>query len=230
MTRPEVTILERSWDAILPRFSPTEQEAGRTLLRELARGEPVSAARLAEALGTPVGEAEVLLRSSALSPFVYMDADGRVVGFWGLSTVAMHHRFTVNDRTLWTWCAEDSLFLPELIDAPADVESRDPESGVSVRLRVVPDGIASVDPEGVCVSILRPDTAELSSAARVVATICHFIFFFASRESGERWVSKHPETVLLSIDEAFAFGKRLNTHLFGVVLQRQLAERPRPVS
>lgn len=134
MPRPEVTFLERSWDALLPQFSRDEQTAGRTLLRELARGGPVSSARLAAALRTPVGEAEALLRSSALSPFVYRDADGQVVGFWGLSTVAMHHRFMVGDRALWTWCAEDSLFLPELIDTPADVESRDPESGISVRL------------------------------------------------------------------------------------------------
>jgi hypothetical protein len=27
----------------------------------------------------------------------------------------MRHRLAANGRTLWTWCAQDSLFLPELL-------------------------------------------------------------------------------------------------------------------
>jgi alkylmercury lyase len=34
----------------------------------------------------------------------------------------------MNDRTLWTWCAWDSLFLPEILGHPARVTSPDPEN------------------------------------------------------------------------------------------------------
>jgi alkylmercury lyase len=224
MARQDVRMLEQSWDALFPSFSAKEQRAGSMLLRELARGEPVSGARLAQALGAPVGEAEALLSRSGLSPFVYRGEDGRVVGFLGLSTVPTRHRFTIDGRALWTWCAEDSLFLPQLLGEPAHVESQDPESGVSIRLKVSPEGIDSVEPKGVQVSLLRPDTTELTSARQLLATVCHFIFFFASREAGERWVAARPETVLLSLDEAFAFGRRLNVRLFGSVLTQRRAD------
>jgi hypothetical protein len=50
---------------------------------------------------------------------------------------------------------------------------------------------------------------------------CHFIFFFASLASAERWQAKHADTVLLPLDEAFAYGKRYNAQLFGVELARR---------
>lgn len=54
-----------------------------------------------------------------------------------------------------------------------------------------------------------------SSAVNVMAKFCHFIFFFSSRSSGERWVAKHPGTFLFSLDDAFALAKRYNARNFG---------------
>lgn len=54
-----------------------------------------------------------------------------------------------------------------------------------------------------------------------MASACHFIFFLASRASGDRWVAEHPGTVLLSLDEAFAAGRLQNLHLFGKELARR---------
>lgn len=226
MSRDEITMLDELWEATaryFPEFSPEEQRAGIELLRELAGGEPVGAAHLAQALSISVGDAEALLRESRLSPFVHADEGGRVVGFWGLSTARMHHRFTLDGQPLWTWCAVDSLFLPELLGETARVESRDPEGGELVQLTISPTGIESVEPKGVVVSMNSPDVWEISSAARVIATACHFIFFFTTRAGGERWVAKHPKTVLLSLGEAFAWGKRQNARLFGAELERRRA-------
>jgi len=65
------------------------------LLRELAAGEPVVASTLGERAGT------VLVRW----PNVNYDDDGRVVAFSGLSLAPTTHRFTVEGRQLYTWCA-----------------------------------------------------------------------------------------------------------------------------
>lgn len=227
MTQKTITTVDELWNAAercFPEYSPEEQRAGIVLLRELARGEPVSAARLAEVLGTPVDQVEALLRESPLSPLVYADEAGRVVGFWGLSTARTHHRFTVDGQRLWTWCAVDSLFLPELLGRTAQVESQDPESGELVQVMISPAGIESVEPKGVVVSMNSPDVWEVSSAARVIATACHFIFFFGSQDSGERWVAKRPETVLLSLEEAHEWAKRQNARLFGAELARRREE------
>ena len=48
----------------------------------------------------------------------------------------------------------------------------------------------------------------------VVAKFCHFVFFFPSREIGEKWVAKNPGTVLLSLDDAFELAKRRNRGQF----------------
>lgn len=230
MSGKNMTTVDELWTPAarrFPAFPPDEQRAGIVLLRELAGGEPVGAAQLAQALGIPVGDAEALIRESGLSPFVHADEGGRILGFWGLSTARMHHRFTLNGQPLWTWCAVDSLFLPELLGETARVESRDPEGGDLVRLTVSPTGIEAVEPKGVVVSMNSPDVWETSSAAQVIATACHFIFFFTSRASGEHWVATHPKTVLLSLDEAFEWAKRQNARMFGSELARR-ADAPPP--
>jgi alkylmercury lyase len=54
-----------------------------------------------------------------------------------------------------------------------------------------------------------------------MARFCHFVFFFASRRSGERWVAKHPGTFLFSLEEAFTLAKRVNARSLGLELARR---------
>jgi alkylmercury lyase len=89
-----------------------------------------------------------------------------------------------------------------------------------VQLVVAPERIISVDPAGAVISFVWPDAGVFAtSAANVMAKFCHFIFFFASRASGERWIEKNPSTFLFSLDDAFALAKRFNRHNFGAVLK-----------
>ncbi len=171
---------------------------------------------------------EFLPRKAArcCSETVHRDERGRVLGFGGLAAAPMHHRFEVDDRMLSTWCAWDSLFIPEILGRPARVASPDPESGELVRLVVTPDRIESVEPAGVVVSFIMPDAQAFgSSAVNVIAKFCHFIFFFSSRASGERWVAKHPGTFLCSLDDALVLAKRHNARNFGPELARQAQSR-----
>lgn len=221
MSRKRIDALEEICGAAQPTLSPGEQRAGIMLLHELTRGAAVSASRLARVLDTGRADAETLLRDSSLTPFVHTDAEGRVDGFLGLSTIATHHRFVLDGRPRWAWCAQDSLFLPELLDETARVESHDPETGDPVRLTVSPTGAEATKPDEVAVSMVLADAVDLTSAARIIKTCCHLIFFFASRASGDRWVAAHPGTELLSLDEAFDFGRRRNARLFGHALARR---------
>lgn len=208
----------------LPAFSPEEQRAALVLLIEVARGEPVGIAQFAQALDASVQTAEALTRDSALSRFVYTDTSGKIQGFVGLSVTPTHHQTTINKRKLWAWCAPDTLEHPELLGETAEIESRDPETGQMVRLTVSPDRIETAEPAGIVVSMSRPKRWDLTAADRIITSACHFHFFFASRDSGERWVAKHPETFLLSLDEMFAFMKRFNRYMFGTELARRRAD------
>ncbi|MBK5650189.1 MAG: hypothetical protein I4N50_01055, partial [Rhizobium sp.] len=173
---------------------------------------------LGRAFGISDEESRALLQRTSIERFVYRDEQGRVLGFGGLAATPMHHRFEVDDRVLSTWCAWDSLFIPEILGRPARVASTDPESGELVRLVVTPDRIESVEPDGAVVSFIMPDAQAFGSAANVIARFCHFVFFFSSRSSGERWVAKHPGTFLYALDDAFALAKRHNARNFGLEL------------
>lgn len=221
MTRKSLATLDELWQAAMPGYTPEEQRTAIVLLRELAKGEPVAAADLANILDVPSGEAQRLLSDSALRPFVYTGTDGRIEGFWGLSTKPTQHRFMAGGRVLWTWCAQDSLFLPELLGETARIESTDPETGDPVRLTISPDRIEAAEPEGIAVSWVDMESVELTSITRILATACHFIFFFADRESGERWVTSHSNAMLLSLDEAYALARRQNAGVFGQELARR---------
>ncbi len=225
MTTTKIPTLDQYWQrlvaGLLP-FSPAEQRAAVTLYRELAKGQPVDAAQLAQALGVSPSEGRALLARDSIKAFIYPDEQGRVVGFGGLAAAPMHHRLEVDGRALWTWCAWDSLFTPEILGKEARVTSPDPENGELVRLVVSPHRVESAEPKDAVVSFLLPDAHDFDcSAANVMAKFCHFVFFFTSRSSGERWTAKHPGTFLYSPDEAFALAKRLNARNFGPELARR---------
>src|SRR5579863_109796 len=130
-TGPKAPAIDAYWRKLephLPSYSPEEQRAAVTLYRELAKGKAVDADQLARALGVSSAESRALLERGAIKALVYPDEKGRVVGFGGLATAPMHHRIEVGGRTLWTWCAWDSLFIPDILGRSARVTSSDPES------------------------------------------------------------------------------------------------------
>ncbi|MBI3492655.1 MAG: hypothetical protein HY047_12890 [Acidobacteria bacterium] len=209
--------------SVLPAFSPEQQHTAVTLYRELARGKPLTTERVASVLSVPPERANEELARDPLRAFVYADK-GRIVGFGGLAVAPMHHEFRVKGQTLWTWCAWDSLFIPTILGETAEVSSPDPETRELVRLTVSPIGIERVEPKDAVVSFLLPDTDDFDqSAENVMEKFCHSVFFFTSRESGERWRAKHKGTFLYSLDDAFELGLRLVMKQFGDELRRQSA-------
>lgn len=216
---PDIPTPDAYWQALqphLPAFSPKEQRVAIALYRELAKGHALDVVQLGCALGVPLAETRALLQHGSIKTLSYADGEGRILGFGGLAVVPMHHRFAVDGRELSTWCAWDSLFIPEILGRPAQVTSADPESGGTVRLTVAPERIEQVEPNDAVISFIWPDAGVFkTSAANVMTRFCHFIFFFESRSSGDRWASKHPGTFLFSLEDAFALAKRLNANKFG---------------
>jgi alkylmercury lyase len=221
-TESKIPTLDEYWGKLasfLRPFSPEEQRAGVALYRELAKGRPVHADQLGRALGVSLAESRALLEREAIKCSVYADDEGRVAGFGGLAAAPMHHRFEVQGRALWTWCAWDSLFIPEILGRSAHVTSADPENGEIVSLVVTPYRVESAVPETAVVSFIELDAPVFQgSAANVMANFCHFVFFFSTRSSGERWIAERPGTFLYSLEEAFALARRLNARNFGLEL------------
>ncbi|HZP94626.1 MAG TPA: alkylmercury lyase MerB [Burkholderiales bacterium] len=206
--------LARLFINAFPAMGAGDQRLALVLYRLLAGGRSVSPARLASSLNRPV---EDIQRVLGRWPGVFYDDAGAVIGFWGLTVKEMRQRLELNGNTVYAWCAWDTLFLPALLDATANIASRCAQTGEPVRLTVSPGRIESVDPASVVVSFLEPDESELRE--NVTKSFCHFVHFFRDHEAGKRWVARHPGMFLLTLEEAFDIGRRVNAARYRDVLQ-----------
>jgi alkylmercury lyase len=189
-----------------PDFDEEQQRIAIELYRRLAEATPAPATEIAERAGVSVERVEIALSSW---PGVFKDGDGRVIGFWGLTVnkLSPTHRLEVEGRELFAWCAWDTLFLPGILGATARVESVCPTTGDTISLTVAPKGVVQTSHPGAVVSFLTPDQG---FDADVIQSFCHLVHFFALREAGEAWTAERPETFLLSLDDAFELGRRVN--------------------
>jgi alkylmercury lyase len=182
-----------------------DRVAGRGLfpqaIRLLADGEPVALERLAAAAGWPVEDVEVALAAQTSAE---RDDQGRLVGL-ALTLRPTPHRFTIDARRLFAWCASDTLLLPVVIGRPAVVESTCPQTGRPIRVEVGPNGVQRVDPPTAVVSAVRP-TDELIG---VRADTCAHGHFFSSTGATTSWSEAHPDGHVLPVADAFRFGREV---------------------
>jgi len=191
---------------VLPKeLTPAEQRLSIQIYRLLAKGEPVAWERLAESLDISLDEANDILKDWI---GVYYNDENHIIGYWGLALLEMDHRFIVDGRILYTWCAWDSLFIPELLGKTVIIESTCPETERPIRLIAGPDGVKSIDPAEAVMSILTVNQEKLNE--NIMTNFCHFIYFFSSESAGKRWASKHEGTYILSIEDGVNLSKMKN--------------------
>jgi len=132
---------------------------------------------------------------------------GEITSFLGITVNETHHRMHINGKTSFTWCAWDTLFIPELVDATAEVRSSCTTTNKSITLTVTPKGVRST-PADIWVSFLLPDKKAIKE--NVTTSFCCHVRFFCSRAAGEIWAAQNDGTFLLSLDDAFNIGKKVN--------------------
>jgi len=175
-------------------------------VRELAKGEPVEPARLAELTNEPVEETKKQLEN-----VVEWDDEGRVVGH-GLTLVPTQHEFDVNGRTLWVWCAGDAIIFPAWIDQPARINSPCAVTGEKIEVFVTPDAVKEVTPAGAAASLITHDP-KVSGMADVRAAICSGQVFFKSLEVAKEWQEEHPNSLILPVSDYFEMYKQVHEQL-----------------
>ncbi len=184
------------------------QKVSAQIYRLLAAGQPVAIEELADTLNMPLSDVKSIIEGWS---GVFFDDGGKIAGYWGLSVTEMPHRFQVNGHTLYTWCAWDSLFIPQIIGQMAYVESLDPETKESIRITVAPEGVLAVEPAGTVVSFMIPKTEQIR--ADVIRSFCHYVHFFTSEETAATWISrsdKPGDMVILSLEDGYKIGAMKN--------------------
>lgn len=184
-----------------PGSARTTPSLFRELLRLLSCGEPVTVGQLAAAAEQSVDEVQ---RAVAGWNDTEYDQQGRIIG-WGLTLRPTPHRFSIDGRQLYTWCALDILFFPAIIGRPARVESPCAETGIPIRLTVDPTaGVSALEPATAVVSIVTPE--KMSS---VRASFCNPGRFFAAADAARTWQAKHPRMEVLSVVDAYRASRSL---------------------
>lgn len=202
----------RRCDATFPSLNDAERRIAIAVHRTMAASGPAAVADIArDAEVTPI----VVERRLASWPGVYRDDSGRIVGFWGLSTQPTDHRLEVGGRTLYGWCAWDTLFLPEILGVPGRVSSRCPATDNLITLRVESDGPKDVNPRQAVVSLLNPDRADVAGNA-VISSFCHHIRFLTSPEAWDDWARNTDNgTFMVTVSEAWELGRKVNRLRYG---------------
>lgn len=174
------------------------------LLQLLAKGEPVTEDGLAQATGHTVTD---IRQALAVLPDTEYDEAGHIVGS-GLTLRPTPHRFETGGRTLYTWCALDTLIFPAVLDQSARVTSPCHTTGAPIHVTVEPTKIVDVDPTTAVVSIVIPD-----GAASIRAAFCDQVHFFASSAAAKPWLEQHPGATVLPVADAFDLARPLKEML-----------------
>lgn len=203
---PSAPNVEALADAIRDARPPLDVDGSRVvhaLYALLSAGSPVTEASLVGATGLP----EELVRERLEAwPGVVRDDAGQIVGFGGLTVLELPpHTLTIHGVRLSAWCAWDTLFMPSIVQATAEVESRDALTGETVALTVTADGVSNVSHLDLALSFLLPNG---SFDDDVVGRFCQFIHFFADAGNAERWTADHPGTFVLTLDDAVELATR----------------------
>lgn len=182
------------------------------VMRTLALGRPVTqaqVARIASALNIEWDEAAQLL-----GKVTERDASGQVTGILGLSLNEMPHRLIIGGQRFSAWCAEDTLFLPAMLNQTVVVESQPPASEATVRLVVSPERIEEADPATAVVSmvVIEAEAENVNTVEAIWSSFCHHIHFFSSREEAEQWAAGRTDIGILSLDEGFESGRQVAAH------------------
>lgn len=171
-------------------------EAFPHLLRLLARGEPVALEELAASEGEAGADLARVVRAQ---PGAEWDSDGRLVGF-GLTPRPTDYRLLVAGKTLYTFCAIDTLLFTVILGEETVVESTCPTTGVPIRLELTPERVTTITPPDSVVSQrLRQDLVE-----DLRGNMCDHTKFFASKDAAADWLAAHPDGQVLSVADGFA--------------------------
>ncbi len=188
------------------KLSEEEQELSLAIYHGLEKGNPLKIEDLVSATTLDKFTVKAIIKKW---PAIFYDSNQHIIGYWGLAIQEMGHKIELNDKTLYGWCAWDTLFIPQLIEKDAVIRSTDHLTKEEVVIEIDRNGNLLAGDDDIYISMLTVD--EKSIQEDVVTTFCHFVHFFKSKSSGVDWISKHDGTFLITLNEAIELSKIKNS-------------------
>lgn len=118
----------------------------------------------------------------------------------GVTLLETPHRYDMDGRTVWTWCAADLLILPVVLGESARIQSPCAATGDSVLVEVTATGVQDVEPASAVAAIVMsaPD-----SVGAIRQEVCHQQNFYRDAEAAAGWLAANPQGLLLPMADAF---------------------------
>lgn len=207
----DIPALAAEFAAAWPNLDPRRQRLALATFRLLGEGRPFALEELARRTNLPAEEVASLFDAWPIQ----RDPQGRVFAFGGLTLKPTSHALEVDGRTLHTWCALDTLFVPELLGRPARIRSTAPQTGETISLIVEASGVRDVVPEGAAMTLHTISGFNLKD---VLGTFCCHVHFFASEQAARACAERSEGTYVASITEGFEYGRLYNHALLGAAL------------
>ena len=209
----DIPALAAEFTAAHPKLDLAQQRLTLALFRLLGRGEPVAPEDLAARAELPL---EAVVSELDRWAMVHRDEHGRVRAFGGLSLERTSHELEVDGRTLYTWCALDTLFLPELLGRPTRVRSTCPQTGQAISLTVDANGPRGVVPPAAVMSLHGAGGMDLED---VIGTFCCYVHFFVDEDAARAWTQRNEGSYVVSLVEGFQYGRLYNHGRLGAALE-----------
>lgn len=177
-------------------------------VRRLTQGQPLSEKEIEE---IAAGLSMTLENANGMLGWLAEhNDDGDIVGLAGLSLNQWSHSLRVNGRNFTTWCALDTLYLPQIIQQDVEIRSADPVSNKSIAVTLEMNG-KLIAPKNAVISIVVPkiDQQGMESAEQIWSAFCSYSHYFESEENGRIWFEeKRVEPLFLSVAEGIELGQK----------------------
>ena len=134
----DIETVEKFFDAFPNEYmslSIEEQKISGKIYILLSEGNPVSIDDIADSIGI---EKDHVKSITDKWTGIHYD-DGDIIAYRGLAIGKSAHTLKLDDQILYTWCAWDTLFIPQIIGKTTKVESIDPITKESISLTVSPE-------------------------------------------------------------------------------------------
>lgn len=165
--------------------------------KELIKGNPIPIVKYYALVGLHIEKANDVLEILGES-----NENNQITAFSGLSLTPTHHKFIVQNKTLYTWCALDAILFTEWLDVSSQIISQDPIDNSLIELNIDCDHLVSSNPYPIFLSLV-----EKMDSCNIRGSFCNHVSFFASEQTAKQWLSKNPSGKILTLEDLFESNK-----------------------
>jgi alkylmercury lyase len=166
----------------------------------LAENKSMHISQLAKYMKVNTAEATELAKSRG-----ELNSEEELVGFLGLSVVPTNHKMAIGDKTLYTWCAADTLIFPTILNVEAHIISTDPLNNQTVEVKIKDDILLEITPASAMISWI--DEIDQSD---IRCSMCNRVHFFSSKESATLWHKNNKDARIFTVTDFFTTDISLN--------------------